>query len=105
MVAGDFNQDGFPDLIVGDEDGTLRLLLGDGAGHFTSAGNITHLSSVASIVASDFNHDGILDLAVSDPMASSVTPAARHGSRFLSQGVVISDEDGGNKSAPGGSGL
>lgn len=73
IVAGDFNQDGIPDLIVGDEDGTLTLFVGDGTGNMISAGDVAHLSSVVSIAVADFNHDGILDLAVSDWRASSVT--------------------------------
>jgi hypothetical protein len=73
IVAGDFNQDGIADLLVGDDDGTLTLLLGDGTGRMTSAGVVAHLSSVVSIAVGDFNHDGILDLAVSDWRSSSVT--------------------------------
>lgn len=73
VVAGDFNQDGFLDVIVGDEDGSLTLFAGDGTGNLVSAGDIAHLSSVVSIAVADFNHDGILDLAVSDWRASSVT--------------------------------
>ena len=73
MVAGDFNQDGIPDLIVGDEDGTLRLFLGDGTGNLIPAGEVAHLDSVVSMAVADFNHDGIPDLAVSDWRASKVT--------------------------------
>jgi hypothetical protein len=73
MVAGDFNNDGIPDLIVGDEDGTLALFLGDGTGNFTSGSEIAHLESVISIAVGDFNRDGILDIAISDWRASSVT--------------------------------
>ncbi len=73
MVGGDFNRDGVPDLIVGDEDGTLTLFLGDGTGRFNSVREITHLVSAISIAMADFNHDGILDIAISDWRASSVT--------------------------------
>jgi hypothetical protein len=73
IVVGDFNQDGIPDLLVGDDDGTLTLFLGDGTGKMVSAGTVAHLSSVVSIAVGDFNHDGILDVAVSDWRASSVT--------------------------------
>jgi hypothetical protein len=73
MVGGDFNNDGNPDLIVGDEDGTLTLFLGDGAGRFSSAHEITHFESVVSIAVADFNNDGVLDIAISDWRASSVT--------------------------------
>jgi VCBS repeat protein len=73
IVTGDFNQDGYPDLLVGDEDGSLMLFAGDGRGNLSAAGDIAPLSSVVSIAVADFNHDGILDVAVSDWRASSVT--------------------------------
>jgi FG-GAP-like repeat len=73
MVGGDFNNDGVPDLIVGGEDGTLTLFLGDGTGSFNFVREITDLESVMSIAAADFNNDGILDIAISDWRASSVT--------------------------------
>jgi hypothetical protein len=73
IVAGDFNNDGIPDLLVGDDDGALMLFLGDGTGRMSSAGEVAHLSSVVSIAVGDFNHDGVLDVAVSDWRASSVT--------------------------------
>jgi hypothetical protein len=73
IVLGDFNGDSLPDLIVGDDDGTLLLFLGDGAGRMVPAGEIAHLDSVVSIVVADFNHDNIPDIAVTDWRASSVT--------------------------------
>ncbi len=73
IIAGDFNGDGFPDVIAGDDDGTLTLFVGDGTGKLAPAGEIAHLDSVVSIAVADFNHDGIPDLAVSDWRASSVT--------------------------------
>jgi hypothetical protein len=73
MIAADFNNDGILDLIVGDEDGTLTLSLGDGTGSFNSAYEIAHLTSVVSIAVADFNKDGILDVAISDWRMSSVT--------------------------------
>src|SRR5215472_5954259 len=66
MVTADFNQDGIPDVIVGDDDGSLRLFLGDGKGNLVPAGEVAHLDSVVSIAVADFNHDGIPDIAVSD---------------------------------------
>ena len=73
LVTGDFNGDGFPDLILGDDNGSLRLFLGDGTGRMVPAGDIAHLDSVVSIAVADFNHDNIPDLAVTDWRASSVT--------------------------------
>lgn len=73
IVAGDFNHDGNPDVIVGDNDGALLLFLGDGTGRMLAAGAAAHLDSVASIAVADFNRDGNLDIAVSDWRASRVT--------------------------------
>jgi hypothetical protein len=73
IASGDFNQDGIPDLIEGDDDGTLMLFLGDGTGNMISAGVVAHLRSAVSIVVADFNHDGIADVAVSDWRSSSVS--------------------------------
>lgn len=73
IVIGDFNGDSLPDLIVGADDGSLLLFLGDGAGRMAPAGDIAHLDSVVSIVVADFNHDNILDIAVTDWRASLVT--------------------------------
>jgi hypothetical protein len=73
IVAGDFNRDGIADVIVGDDDGSLKLFVGDGTGKLISGGNVAYLGSVASIAVADFNHDGIPDLAISDWRSSAVT--------------------------------
>jgi hypothetical protein len=73
IVVGDFNHDGIPDVIVGDADGSLRELLGDGSGKLKPGQQIAPVSSIASIAVGDFNHDGVLDLAVSDSRTSKVT--------------------------------
>jgi hypothetical protein len=83
IVTGDFNQDGIPDLLVGDDDGTLTLFLGDGTGRMVSAGVVAQLSSVVSIAVGDFNHDGILDVAVTDWRASSVAILLGNGKGSL----------------------
>jgi hypothetical protein len=83
MVTGDFNGDGIPDLLLGDADGALLELLGDGTGRLVPAGDIAHLGSVQSIAVGDFNRDGILDIAVSDSIESTVTI-------FLGQGTGTS---------------
>jgi FG-GAP-like repeat len=73
IVVGDFNGDGFADVIVGDGDGSLIELLGDGKGNLARTDDVAHLGSIASIAVGDFNHDGNLDLAVSDRLANQVT--------------------------------
>jgi len=73
IAAADFNGDGVPDLIVGDDDGTLRLFLGDGTGNLIPSGDVARLDSVVSIAVADFNGDGKPDLAISDWRAGAVT--------------------------------
>lgn len=83
VTIGDFNKDGFKDIIIGErfdlsvygKKGNLHLLINDGLGNFIlnqqlsfeKVGLITHLSSV------DFNKDGWLDLvAVGEWMPISI---------------------------------
>jgi len=73
IVAGDFDGDGIPDLIVGDDNGTLTLFRGDGTGSFAHAEDVAQFDSVASIAVADFDRDGREDLAVSDSRGGVVT--------------------------------
>jgi hypothetical protein len=73
LIAGDSNGDGIPDLLMGNEDGTVLLFLSDGTGRFAPGREIAHLQSVTAIAVADFNKDGIADVAVSDWRASTVT--------------------------------
>jgi hypothetical protein len=62
IVAGDFNGDGKPDLVVGDQSG-LTLLLNNGAAGVTARSIPTILLSEV-VAAADFNKDGKLDLVI-----------------------------------------
>jgi hypothetical protein len=66
VVVGDFNGDGNPDLATANfGDNTVTVLLGNGAGGFTSAtGSPFAASQPSSLVVGDFNGDGKQDLAV-----------------------------------------
>ena len=65
MVAGEFTDDKFPDLVVCNRDGSISVLEGRGDGSFTfphynyPVGRHPH-----AITAADFNRDGLLDLAL-----------------------------------------
>lgn len=73
LIADDFNGDGIPDLLIGNEDGAVMLFRIDGTGHVAPGRQIAHQESVTSIAVADFNKDGIADIAVSDWRASTVT--------------------------------
>lgn len=73
IATGDFNGDGNPDLLIGDADGALIELLGDGRGELRVAAEIVHLGSAVSLAVGDFNRDGIPDVAVSDFNGNAVT--------------------------------
>src|SRR5204863_23530 len=71
VAVRDFNGDGVPDLVVGNDGtisrdgGTLSILLGNGDGTFQAAQSYaiaTYYESVWSVAVGDFNGDGIQDL-------------------------------------------
>jgi len=68
LTAADFNGDGLADLALANADGTISILLGNGAGQFRSIADIRVASgSLSSIVTGDFNQDGKIDLVVTQP--------------------------------------
>jgi len=81
-VVGDFNRDGKPDLAVANfDDGTVTVLLGNGAGGFTAARGspFTVGSFPLSVAVGDFNGDGIQDLATANEGSGDVTVLLGNG--------------------------
>lgn len=63
LAAGDFNNDGKPDLAV--NDGTaISLYIGDGAGRFVAGRAYASITDVGYLTASDLDGDGNVDLYV-----------------------------------------
>jgi hypothetical protein len=76
MAAGDFNNDGKPDLAIANYgDDTVTLLLGNGDGTFTQARGSPYAvgKQPGAIAAADFNGDGKLDLAVGNALDGTVS--------------------------------
>jgi len=88
LVAGDFNGDGVPDLVVAING---MVLLGNGSGGFTTVPGSQLTPNDAppsSVVVGDFNGDGIQDLAIADNLTNGLT-------------VLLGDGTGKFASAPG----
>src|SRR5271165_19431 len=65
VAAGDFNADGCPDLVVGNQnDNTVSVLLGNCNGTFQTQATYKVDKVPEEIAVGDFNADGKLDLAV-----------------------------------------
>ena len=69
IASGDFNNDGYPDLAIADDSGTIQIFLGNGDGTFTTGASINPFVSGGSglgvsLATADFNGDGNLDLVV-----------------------------------------
>ena len=95
IVAGDFNNDGHPDLAVLNYvsgscciSSFATILLGDGSGSFTAAGPPLAVGNVASALASgDFNNDGKTDLAAT--LLNSVSVLLGNGAGGFSAPTVF----------------
>ncbi len=64
VTPGDVNGDGAPDLVTADRSGASRVYLNDGAGVFTSTGQVPEISSARSVALGDVDGDGDLDLVM-----------------------------------------
>ncbi|MGH8504152.1 MAG: FG-GAP repeat domain-containing protein [Gammaproteobacteria bacterium] len=95
-AAGDFNGDGFTDLVVTSNDtgnGGIFLYSGDETGEFARPVTVASLPST-SVAAGDFNRDGSLDLAsqhysASDKSTAEVSIFLGYGNGVFSSTVSV----------------
>ncbi len=74
IIAGDFNRDGFVDLVtVNYNSNNISVLFGTGTGTFGTGVLYAVGSGPASVVAGDFNQDGFPDLAVANQNTNDVS--------------------------------
>ena len=62
MAAGDFDDDGWPDLYIGNHQGTNYLFLNDGQNSFRETGQVADPGEAYGIGVGDINRDGSLDI-------------------------------------------
>jgi hypothetical protein len=95
LVVGDFNRDGNADIAVAnwgdpskDVNGSVAILLGDGAGRFTFASGSPYpvASSPNSIAMADFNGDGNQDLATANVNGNSISVLLGNGAGGFTTG-------------------
>jgi hypothetical protein len=75
VALGDLSGDGIVDLVIASEtDPNVRVLLGDGTGAFTAAGDSPFEASrgAKKIVLGDVNGDGVRDAAIPNYMSQDV---------------------------------
>jgi hypothetical protein len=74
IALGDFNNDGFPDLVAGlYQTNVVRILLNDGLSGFTANAPVAVGLRPNAVIAADFNADGNIDIATANAQAFSVS--------------------------------
>jgi uncharacterized protein (TIGR03437 family) len=84
VAAGDFNNDGFPDMAVAgpgttQTPGTVGLLLNNRHGGFEAVMNFTAGAAPVAVAIGDFNRDTNLDLAVANRDSGNVSVLLGNG--------------------------
>jgi len=89
VAAGDFNEDGKPDLAVATSNGMVTILLGNGSGSFTAQKAFSAGSSAQGIASADLNSDGHWDLVVTNPTAYTATVLLGQGNGSFTTATTL----------------
>jgi parallel beta-helix repeat protein len=85
VLAEDFNRDGNLDVAVGDQsNGDVTILLGNGAGGFSSSSLYSAGVYVSAMTSGDFNGDSYPDLAFGDNYVNGVSVMLNNGAGIFS---------------------
>ena len=80
VAVGDFNEDGIQDLVSTSIDNiAVTVLLGNGQGGFSAAGNFSAGLGPMSIAVADFNGDGFADVATANAFDNTVSVLLGNG--------------------------
>src|SRR5579864_1116860 len=73
IAVGDVNGDGHLDIVTGNSNSTISVLLGNGDGTFQKPLNYPapQFPYLEYVLLGDFNNDGHLDIVVASPSAAS----------------------------------
>ena len=89
VAIGDVDGDGLPDVATGHVDGTVVVLLGDGAGGF-SRSLVTHpVDAASALVIADATGDGRLDVVVTGFEGSRVAVLPSNGLAGLGPAISL----------------
>lgn len=94
MGFGDFNLDGFQDVITANgEAGTISLLYGNSLSEFKAGPTINLGGNLSAIAISDIDHDGIDDVVVMDEVSSTLQYLRGNGDLEKAQAKAILTND------------
>jgi hypothetical protein len=94
MAFGDFNLDGFQDVItVNGEVGTLSLLYGNSNAEFTSGPTLNLGGNLSAVAVADIDRDGIEDVLALDENNSNVHYFRGNGSLEKAESKLITTKD------------
>ena len=89
IITGDFDNDGYPDLVTVDTDaGNLTVRFGSSSGTFGAPVTYSVGTKPSSVTASDFTGNGYLDLAVFDTGSFTVVSLFNNGDGTFTLGAT-----------------